>query len=209
MIPVPGGYSCMAPANSVLFDGMISIINNSSTWARKLLTFKTERNSISITFIFSPHTSVNGTRIPFTGVSGIEIVMFNCPSRYTRTIRIVVKSNDQTKLQEFFITEYTSCDHVIRICTTDGFSTSSKTIIIEFIRKKGPSVYFLYLAEIIFYSIHDNHCPVDPITSSTTPRRNSTATTTTNKISKLMYVEFRERRFDYEISFIVFCIMTE
>ena len=190
------GDFCMAPTSSVLFDGVIPIINNSTMWAGQLLIFSTPSDTaISITFTF----------IPPTGMSGIEIVMFNCPSRYhTRTTGIVVKGNE-TVLQEFNITGYTSCDHVIRICTSDGFSTSSNNIKIEFIREKRPSVYFLYLAEITFYSTSDYRCPVGPTTSSTSPRRNSTATTFTKNTSMLTYMEFRERCFNFYCT----CIMTE
>ena len=204
---VGNGEFCMAPGSSVLFDGVIPIINNCTTWARQLLTFSTISNSLSITFIFMTPTSVNGTRIPFTGVSGIDILMFTCPSRYhARIIGIIVKDKYETILEEFFITGYTSCDHVIIICASDGFSTSSNKIKIEFIREQGPSVYFLYLAEITFYSSSDYHCTVSPITSSTSPRRNSTATTFTKNTSMLMYMEFRERCFNYEISLLYFVL---
>ena len=198
---------CMAPASSVLFDGVIPIINNSTTWwPRQLLTFNITSNSLSITFIFMAPTSVNGTRIPFTGVSGIEIVMFNCPSRYHgRTIGVLVKDNEGI-LENISFTGYTSCDHVIRICTSYGFSTSSNKIIIEFIREKGRSVYLLYLAEVTFYGSSDYHRTVSPITSSTTPRRNYTATTTTKSTSMLMCMEFREHCFDYEISLLYFVL---
>ena len=184
---VADGELCRAPASSVLFDGVIPIINNSTTWARQLLTFNTNSNTALFIFAFMPPT----------GVSGIEIVMLNCPSRYhTRTTGIVVKDNELV-LEEFNITRYTSCDHVIRICTSDGFSTSSNNIKIEFIKEKGPSVYFLYLAEITFYSTSDYHCPVGPTTSSTSPRRNSTATTFTKNTSMLTYMEFRECCFNF------------
>ena len=187
VITVRNGDFCMAPTSSVLFDGVIPTINNSTMWAGQLLTFNITSNSLSITFTFMPPT----------GVSGIEIVIFNCPSRYhTITTGIVVKGNEIV-LEEFNITGYTSCDHVIRICTSDGFSTSSNNIKIEFISEKGPSVYFLYLAEITFYSTSDYHCPVGPTTSSTSPRRISTATTFTKNTSMLTYMEFRERCFEF------------
>ena len=208
-IAVRDGELCMAPANSVLFDGVIPIINNCTTWARQLLTFSMPSgNTLSITFTFIPQSSVNGTRIPFTGVSGIEIVMFNCPSRYHATaIGIVVKDNTNGDiLEDISFTGYTSCDHMIRICTSDDFYTNSNEITLVFIGEQGPSVYLIYLAEITFYSIHDNHCTVDPITSSTTPRRNSTATTTTESTSMLMYMEFRERCFKYEIRLLYFVL---
>ena len=96
MTEVRSGYFCKAPASSVLFDGVIPTINNSTTWARQLLTFSTDSNSFYITFIFTSPTSVNGTRIPFSGVSHIDIVMFNCHSRHhARTIDIVVKDNNE------------------------------------------------------------------------------------------------------------------
>ena len=196
------GDFCRAPASSVLFDGVIPIINNSTTWARQLLTFSMHGgNTLSITFIFMAPTSVNGTRIPFTGVSGIEIVMFNnCPSRYHgRTIGIVVKDNKRI-LENISFTGYTSCDHMIRICTSVYFSTSSNEITLVFIGEQGPSVYLIYLAEVTFYSSHDNHGTVGPITSSTTPRNNYTATTSAKNTSMLMCMEFRECCFDYEIS---------
>ena len=196
---------CMAPASSVLFDGVIPIINNSTTWAGQLLTFNITSNSLSITFAFKPPTSVNGTRIPFTGVSGIDIVMFNCPSIYHgRTIGIVVKDNTRKLHKNISFTEYTSCDQVIRICTAENFYTSSNEITLVFIGEQGPLVYLLYLAEVTFYSTSDNHCSVGPITSATTPRRNYTATITTNNLSMLMYVKFRECCFDYEINLLYF-----
>ena len=200
MIQVGGQYSCMAPASSVLFDGVIPIINNSKTWARQLLTISTPSGTpLSITFIFMPRTSVNGTRIPFTGVSGIEVVMFNCPSRY-HAITIVVKGNNEGILEHFSIANYTSCDHLIRICTANTFHTSSNEIIIEFNGMQGVPVYLLYLAEVTFYSSKDNHCTVGPNTSSTTPKRNSTSKITTTNTSMLMYMEFRKYCFNYEIS---------
>ena len=188
---VRNGEFCRVPASSVLFDGVIPIINNSTTWAGQLLTFNTTSDSLSITFIFMPPTSVNGTRIPFTGVSGIEVVMFNCPTIYhARTTSIVFKDNREGGILEHISTDnYT--DHVIRICTSDNFYTSSNEIIIEFVRQPGVPVYLLYLAEVTFYSSHNNHCTVGSITTSTILRSTSTTTSTTNNISKLMYVVFR------------------
>ena len=175
---------CMAPASSVLFDGVIPMITCSTTWARQLLTFSTVRNTLTITFTFMSTTSVNGTRIPFTGVSGIEVVMFNCPSKYhARTTSIVFKDNNGVILQHTSFVNYTSCDHVIRICTSNRFYTSSNEITLEFIREPGPQVYLMYLAEVTFYSSSDNYCTVGPITTSATPRSTGT-TTTTNNISK-------------------------
>ena len=180
---------CMAPASSVLFDGVIPIINKSTTWAGQLLTFNITSNSLSITFAFKPPTSVNGTRIPFTGVSGIDIVMFNCPSIYhARTIGIVVKDNNEKIFENISFTDYTSCDHLIRINTSDNFYISSNEIKLVFTAEKGPSVYSIYLAEVTFYSIHDNHGTVGPIISATSPRRNSTATTSTKNTSMLMCI---------------------
>ena len=206
IIAVRDGELCMAPASSVLFDGVIPTINNSTTWAsttwaRQLLTFSTGSNTLSITFTFMAPTSVNGTRIHFTGVSGIDIVMFNCPSRYhARTIDILVEDNNERIFENISFTEYTSCDHLIRISTSDRFYTSSNEIKLVFTAESGPSVFLIYLAEVTFYSIRDNHGTVGPIISSTSPRRNSTATTSTKNTSMLMYMEFRERCFDYETS---------
>ena len=202
------GEFCMAPASSVLFDGVVPTINNCITSAGQLLTFSTHSGStLSITFTFMSPTSVNGTIIPFTGVSSIDVVLFTCPSRYhARTIGIVVKDNIQGLLENISFTGYTSCDHVIRICTSDNFYTSSNEITLVFIGEQGPSVYLIYLAEVTFYSIHDNHCTVDPITSSTTPRRNYSATTTTKSTSMLMYMEFRECCFKYKISLMYFVL---
>ena len=206
-IMVMNGDFCRAPASSVLFDDVIPIINNSTTWARQLLTFSMPSGTtLSITFTFMPPTSVNGTTIPFTGVSGIEIVMFNCPSRYHgRTIGIVVQDNNG-KIENIYFTGYTSCDHMIRICTSHDFYTSSNEITLVFIGEQGLSVYLIYLAELSFYSIDDNHCTVDPITSSITPRRNSNATTSTKSTSMLMFMEFRECCFEYEISLLYFVL---
>ena len=202
---VRNGEVCQAPASSVLFDGVIPIIN-STTWAGQLLTFSTPSSTLSMTFIFMPPTSVNGTRIPFTGVSGIDIVMFNCSSRYhARTIDIVVMDNNERIFENISFTEYTSCDHLIRISTADDFYTSSNEIKLVFTAESGPSVYSIYLAEVTFYSIHDNNGTVGPIISSTSPRRNS-ATTSTKNTSMLMYIEFRERCFDYEISLLYFVL---
>ena len=198
------GDFCMAPTSSVLFDGVIPIIN-STMWARQLLTFSTPK-TLSITFAFMSPTSVNGTRIPFNGVSGIDIEMFNCPSRYhARTVGIVVKDNERI-FQNFSFTEYTSCDHLIRISTSDNFYIPSNEITLLFIGKQGPPVHLIYLAEVTFYSIRDNHSTVGPIISSTSPGRNSTATTSTKITSMLMYMEFREYCFDYEISLLYFVL---
>ena len=158
------GDNCMAPASSVLFDGIIPFNN----WARQLLAFYTSGNTLSITFIFMSPTSVNGTRIPYIGVTGIEVVMFNCPSRYhATTASIVVKDNTGGIIEDISIADYVSCDHLIRIGTSNNFYTSSSEITLEFTGELGPSVYLIYLAEVTFYSNHDNHYIVGPIT---TPR---------------------------------------
>ena len=197
---------CMAPASSVLFDGVIPTISNSTTWAGQLLTFSLPSgNTLSITFTFMPPTSVNGTRIPFTGVSRVEIVMFNCPSRYHgRTIGIVVKDNNERIFESISFTDYTSCDHLIRIYTSDNFHISSNEIKLVFTGEKGPSVYLIYLAEFTFYSIHDKYTTVGPTTSSATPRRNYTATTSTKNTSMLNIWNLENA-----VSLSVFFIMTE
>ena len=97
MLAITGnGDSCLAPTGSYLFDVVIPTIKNSTMWAGQLLTFSMPSSTLSITFTFMPPTSVNSTIILFTGVSGIDIVMFNCPSRYhVKTIGIVVKDNTE------------------------------------------------------------------------------------------------------------------
>ena len=180
------GDYCGAPASSVLFDGVIPIINNSTMWAGQLLTFSSS-TTLSITFTFMPPTSVNGTRIPFTGVSSIDVVLFTCPSRYhARTTGIVFKDKKKI-IENISFTGYTSCDHAITIRTSDNFSTSSNGITLVFFGEQGPSVHLIYLAEVTFYSIHDNHGTVGPIISATSPKRNSSATTSTKNTSMLMY----------------------
>ena len=207
MLAVVGNTDyCSAPAGSVLFDGVIPIINNSTTWAGQLLVFRTPSGTaLSITFTFKRPTSVNGTRIPFTGVSSIDVVMFTCPSRHhARTIGITFKDNKKNIIENISFTAYTSCDHAITIRTSDKFFTSSNETTLVFFGEQGPSVHLIYLAEVTFYSSSDNHGTVGPIIPATSPRRYSTATTSTKNTSMLMYWNLENA---VSIMRLVYCVL--
>ena len=75
-----GYFVSNAPLSSVLFVGIPTLTGlEGDMWASQLLTLNTSTSSASITFDFTNPTDRNGPT-NYTGVSVIEIVMFNCPA---------------------------------------------------------------------------------------------------------------------------------
>ena len=184
------GQTCNTPRSSLLFDGVIPSltgINNSMCWASQLLTL---RDAITITFNFTQPTDVNGTEISYPGVSTIEIVMFNCPSRQVGASVILIldgTANRITILRQT-ITQHTSCDSLVRICV--HFTTDVHLIDLGFL----DPLDYIYLAEVTFYINTNPRCTADPVitsTSSATPTCSSTTTHTANT-EGIIYVTLKE-----------------
>ena len=175
-----GGQRCRTPYGSVLFDGVIPSlheINSSMCWASQLLTLF---GGTLITFDFTRPTNINNTVIPFTGISVIDIVMFNCPSRHVGAIGIAVLDVTNWIPTYVSIANNTSCNHLIRTCI-DSFNTFSSVIVLGFISPRSH----IYLAEVKFYSNGGHHnCSsvgvMNTATSSTTSTCSSTTMDTTN-----------------------------
>ena len=172
------GQICNTPYTSVLFDGVIPSltgINNSMCWASQLLTLS---GATTITFNFTQPTNANGTEISFTAIATIEIVMFNCPSRRVGADAILILNGTTNKidvLTQITIKQHTSCNSLVRICV--DMPTSLNAIGLGFL----DPLYYIYLAEVIFYSNTNSDCingPVTTSTSSTTPTCSSITTPT-------------------------------
>ena len=182
------GQTCNTPRSSILFDGVIPSltgINNSMCWASQLLTLQ---DATTITFNFTQPTDVNGTEISYPGISTIEIVMFNCPSRQVGAPVILIlngTANKITILRQITIRQHTSCDSLVRICV--HFTTGVRAIGLGFV----DPLDYIYLAEVTFDINSNPRCRVGPVitsTSSATP----TCSSTTTHTEGIIYVTLKE-----------------
>ena len=154
------GRVCNAPRSSVLFDGIPTLTElEGDTWASQLLTLNTSTSSVSITFNFTNSTNRNGPTT-YTGVSVIEVVMFNCPPRGIGIPSIGV-TIPGSFLGSIAVSD-SSCNFFVRVCSRE-FSTSLNEMALVF----NSPLQYVYLAEIIFYSSSDRLCSsIGPITMS-------------------------------------------
>ena len=152
---------CNAPRSSVLFDGIPTLTGlEGDMWASQLLTLNTSTSSASITFDFTNPTDRNGPVEVYTGVSVIEVVMFNCPAREigTNNVQFIANGN----LFGDIAVSDESCDYLVRGCNAE-ISSVSQQITLSFNKRYAR----LYIAEITFYSSTTRPCsPVGPLTTA-------------------------------------------
>ena len=154
------GRVCNAPHSSVLFDGIPALTGLEGVmWASQLLTFNTSTSSASISFDFTNPTNRDGPT-SYTGVSVIEVVMFNCPARGIGTNKVRVLTNGNI-LGDIAVSDE-SCNYLVRGCNAD-ISSFSQQITLSFKARYAH----LYIAEITFYSSTIRSCsPVGPLTTA-------------------------------------------
>ena len=160
---------CEAPTSSVLFDGNIPTLTglNGDMWASQLLTLQ----------ICNP----SGIEIisDFTGRSGVErveLVMFNCPEWGIAVQAIGFGSATSTSSTRTPIVAIsptiTSCNSLVRVCTSSLAITQHDVIYLQFIPATGSNR--TYLAEVEFY--RDNAtCRQDAIITTPPPSDTTTS----------------------------------
>ena len=164
------GRVCNAPLSSVLFDGIPTLTGlEGDMWASQLLTLNTSTSSASITFNFTNPTDRNGPT-SYTGVSVIEVVMFNCPARGIGARSIEVNVRD-ISFDNIAVSE--SCEYLVRACSNE-VSTLARQVNLNFMNQ----LQHVYLAEVTFYSTSRQCSPIGAINTSvittptTTPGKN-------------------------------------
>ena len=109
------GQTCSTPQTSVLFDGELPMLSrlDGNMWASQLLTAQTRRLFVQIVFDF---TATAG----YTGVEGMEVVMFNCPEWVIRVNQIaLLEAASMFELgMQVSETTTTSCTSLVRVCMT-------------------------------------------------------------------------------------------
>ena len=140
-----------------------------------LLTLNTSTSSTSITFDFTNPTDRNGPT-SYTGVSVIEVVMFNCPARGIGTDNVRVSANSNV-IGDIAVSDE-SCYYLVRGCNAD-ISSFSQQITLYFQKRYAR----LYVAEITFYSSTTRPCsPVGPLTTASVNTEH-TSTSSSNQES--------------------------
>ena len=145
--------TCTDPTSSVLFDGNVPTLAglDGDMWASQLLTLQTISSSTEISFDF--------TAIPdYTGVTRVEVVIFNCPNRGVSVAAISLNelsanSNRMLSAQLMDIA-ITSCDYLVRVCLDTN--ATLPVLSIEFELDGGSDQ--VYIAETIFYDSNVS-CP--------------------------------------------------
>ena len=164
----PNAY-CHAPATSVLFDGNVPILTglDGGTWARDLLTLKTEANInlfdsyVSVLFLFHNQRD-------YSGVERMELALFICPEWGVSVGSVEVNEfeseNDSVLTTTLAIQSFrtTSCNSLVRVCVK--FSTSSTNLQVKFL--SVPSLqFYVHLAEVAFYADRSS-CPPEAVVSA-------------------------------------------
>ena len=150
------GLTCPTPQTSVLFDGEVPVLSrlDGNMWASQLLTAQTRRPSVLIVFDF---TATAG----YTGVEGMEVVMFNCPEWGIRVNQIALleaasMSELGMQVSETIITNNTSCNSLVRVCMALSRRVTLPVLNVKFSFPSNNSGDWVHLAEVIF---HENHPP--------------------------------------------------
>ena len=172
------GRVCNAPRSSVLFDGIPTLTGlEGDMWASQLLTLNTSTSPASITFDFTNPTDRNGPVEVYTGVSVIEVVIFNCPAKGIGTNNVQLSANTEA-ISNIAISDE-SCDYLLRECNRH-ISSSLKQITLSFSKRYA----FVYIAEITFYSSTTRQCsPVGPLHTSVESTSEQTSTSSSNQES--------------------------
>jgi hypothetical protein len=144
---------------SVLFDGNIPPLTelDGNMWASQLLTLQL------VTFLIAIQFDFTGTR-GYSGVGGVEVVMFNCPEWGITVTRISLLSSES--MLDTTIPDSSSCDSFVTI-SLHGTTNLPLLTLVFYSRSQHN---WLHLAEVMFY--HN-------VTTATTDTDMTPATTDT------------------------------
>ena len=137
---------CEAPTSGVLFDRNIPTLTglDGDMWASQLLTLQI-RNPSGIEII----SDFTGR----TGVERVELVMFNCPEWGIAVqaigIRRATSISGTRTLTGTINPTITSCNSLVRVCTSSLAITKDDVIFLQFFPAPGSNR--TYLAEVGFY----------------------------------------------------------
>ena len=170
---------CFQPNSSVLFDGNIPTLtaaglNDDSRWARDLLTVVARRPDLEI----SVHMGFTFPNQLYNIITGVEVVMFNCPWWGIGVEKIEMHTIDDTtgkstRVGHKFINPDTlsSCDSLVRLCIHGYVDTSQyQYTSLSFFHSWTTNSTWVHLAEMTFYEGYG--CGPDEIldyTSSSLP----------------------------------------
>ena len=170
--------NCLIPTSSVLFDGNVPILTglDGDMWASQLLTINITDNIVNITFDFTDTPD-------YTGVGGVEVVMFNCPEWGISVTNIDLFVATSTSGSRSFVASIspttTSCDSLVRVCISHNVSSIRSLLTLVF---NLPSTSNLvHLAEVTFYASGSTCLPdtiITPLTTSSTTASSPIPTTT-------------------------------
>ena len=153
-------YIC-APNTSILFDGNVAIAGlDGDMWAERLVTFQSNRFQLTLTFNFT-ESSTN-----YTGIEGVELVMFNCPEWGIAVQSIVItgatSASSCSSLLGVVNPSITSCDSLVRVCIP--LNTTLPVLGLQFFPHADTN--WVHLAEVTFLSVSTSVCP-QPVPDST------------------------------------------
>ena len=135
---------CFRPTSSILFDGNVPTLTGlgGDMWASQLLAIEAPGNSVEFTFNFADTPG-------YTGVRGVEVVMFNCPEWGISVESLTLRATSETRniLTTISVTT-TSCDSLARVQLPRTISSSLQVITLQF---NLPSTStWVHLAEVTF-----------------------------------------------------------
>ena len=148
--------TCVQPNSSVLFDWSVPTLTglDGDKWASQLLTIQSINGCIDIRSTFAFNVTIER----------VELLMFNCSKISSQNITLELFGGPAT--MRYITTKHlgsvTSCDSLVRVCISVNTS-DLREILMRFTSNKD---YWLYLAEVIFYS-HNSTCLPDTIFNST------------------------------------------
>ena len=195
-----GISTCTDPTSSVLFNSAIPTLTGlDGDWASQLLTL--QRTRFARPTVLFDFTDTPG----YVGLSGVEVVMFNCPERRISAsiIRVLTSSSPSGNPMPLMTLDIAniSCDSLVTVCAP--ITTTQPSISLEF---ATSDLEMVYLAEVTFYATSS---PPDTITTvpsplnvftttsdsttgtatsmtTTIPTSNTTATTGSNTITSVI-----------------------
>ena len=149
--------TCLQPNSSVLFDWDVPTLAglDGDMWASQLLTIQSINKRVDIRSTFSFNVTVER----------IEVLIFNCSTILSRniTLELFGGPNATRYITTKHLGSVTSCDSLVRVCISVNTSDLQEILM----RFTSNNDYWLYLAEVIFYS-HNSTCSPDAIINSTT-----------------------------------------
>ena len=153
---------CEAPTSSVLFDSTLTGLDGDMC-ASQLLTLQIHNPAGQ--FLVS---DFNGTS-NYVRVGRVELVMFNCPELGIEVKQIGIwratSISGARVLAGSFLPAITSCDSLVRVCTSP-LDITTPVIILQFIPAPGSNM--IYLAEVEFYG-ENSACSPDTIITTPPP----------------------------------------